>query len=202
MGKKSRNLAGLAALGALGYFLTRKQDGTKATVEDRGRETMPTKSAEPIDYGPDYAREVSRSRIGVGEVTPAAAPASPVKAADLYRDLKDVDEAPGSNYARAMYERDVRERGRDKSVVPMTKRQPTKKTYERKMGATAEDIAAYRNREVNPPAMTPAFTLKKKGGAVRAQPKKMASGGMTKVSSASSRGDGIAQRGKTKYRLY
>jgi hypothetical protein len=42
------------------------------------------------------------------------------------------------------------------------------------------------------------FTLKKKGGVI----KKMASGGMTsKSSSASSRGDGIAQRGKTKGRM-
>jgi hypothetical protein len=42
------------------------------------------------------------------------------------------------------------------------------------------------------------FTLKKKGGVI----KKMASGGMTSRStSASSRGDGIAQRGKTKGRM-
>ena len=42
------------------------------------------------------------------------------------------------------------------------------------------------------------FTLKKKGGVI----KKMASGGMTsRSSSASSRGDGIAQRGKTKGRM-
>jgi hypothetical protein len=41
------------------------------------------------------------------------------------------------------------------------------------------------------------FTLKKKGGAIKA--KKMASGGMT---SASSRGDGIASKGKTKGRIY
>jgi len=41
------------------------------------------------------------------------------------------------------------------------------------------------------------FTLKKKGGAVKA--KKMASGGM---SSASKRGDGIASKGKTKCKMY
>ncbi len=41
------------------------------------------------------------------------------------------------------------------------------------------------------------FTLKKKGGAVKA--KKMASGGM---SSASKRGDGIATKGKTKCKMY
>jgi len=42
-----------------------------------------------------------------------------------------------------------------------------------------------------------AFTLKKKGGAVKT--KKMASGGMT---SASKRGDGIASKGKTKCKMY
>lgn len=49
----------------------------------------------------------------------------------------------------------------------------------------------------------PTYLLKKKGGTVSAKPKKMASGGMTsKVSSASKRGDGIAQRGKTKGKMY
>lgn len=48
-----------------------------------------------------------------------------------------------------------------------------------------------------------AFTVKKKGGAVKAKAakaKKMASGGST--SSASKRGDGIASRGKTKCKMY
>jgi hypothetical protein len=45
-----------------------------------------------------------------------------------------------------------------------------------------------------------AFTLKKKGGMVKAKPKKMASGGST--SSTSKRGDGIASRGKTKCKMY
>lgn len=45
------------------------------------------------------------------------------------------------------------------------------------------------------------FTVKKKGGAIKAKPtKKMASGGATK--SASRRGDGIATRGKTRGKLY
>lgn len=46
-----------------------------------------------------------------------------------------------------------------------------------------------------------AFTVKKKGGRIKA--KKMASGGLTsKVSSASKRADGIATRGKTKCKVY
>ena len=49
-------------------------------------------------------------------------------------------------------------------------------------------------------SMLPAGAAFKKGGSVRAE--KMASGGMaSKVSSASKRGDGIAQRGKTKGRM-
>lgn len=44
-----------------------------------------------------------------------------------------------------------------------------------------------------------AFTLKKRGGAVKA--KKMASGGMTR-SSASKRADGIATKGKTRGKMY
>lgn len=43
------------------------------------------------------------------------------------------------------------------------------------------------------------FTLKKKGGAIKAKPQKMASGGM---SSASKRADGIASKGKTKCKMY
>lgn len=46
-----------------------------------------------------------------------------------------------------------------------------------------------------------AFTVKKKGGRIKA--KKMASGGLTsKVSSVSKRADGIATRGKTKCKVY
>jgi len=45
-----------------------------------------------------------------------------------------------------------------------------------------------------------AFTLKKKGGMVKAKAKKMASGGST--SSASKRADGIATKGKTKCKMY
>jgi hypothetical protein len=48
--------------------------------------------------------------------------------------------------------------------------------------------------------MLPAGAAFKRGGVVRA--KKMSSGGMTsKASPASKRGDGIAQRGKTKGRM-
>jgi hypothetical protein len=57
--------------------------------------------------------------------------------------------------------------------------------------------ANFYNTPTTPP---PPGAVYKKGGAVRA--KKMASGGMTsKAPTASKRGDGIAQRGKTKGRM-
>ena len=52
---------------------------------------------------------------------------------------------------------------------------------------------------VNSGMPPPGGKMMKKGGAVKTPAKKMASGGMT--SSASKRGDGIAQRGKTKGRM-
>lgn len=63
------------------------------------------------------------------------------------------------------------------------------------------------NPAILPDAFSPNFNAPagggmggmKRGGAVKA--KKMASGGMTSKSSASRRGDGIAQRGKTKGRM-
>ena len=67
--------------------------------------------------------------------------------------------------------------------VPLTKRQPTTNTYTRKMGAQTGEAEAYR-----------AAQAARKGPV-----KKMASGGMT--SGASKRGDGIAQRGKTKGKM-
>ena len=112
---------------------------------------------------------------------------------------------------------------------PMTKPQPTENTYSRKMGAQADEIKAYRaeqeakrrrqkltsdNYSTRAPAggagrgMQGGPTAKelekyesskvgfKYGGKV----KKMASGGMT-VSKASSRADGIAQRGKTRGKI-
>ena len=64
---------------------------------------------------------------------------------------------------------------------------------------TARENAARYNTEG--PLGGEGFIMRKKGGMVKA--KKMASGGMTsKPSSASSRADGIASRGKTKCKMY
>jgi hypothetical protein len=67
-----------------------------------------------------------------------------------------------------------------------------------------EEYMAQRNAGARSRLLPPitAGTNYKKGGAVKAKPavKKMASGGMT-TSKASSRADGIAQRGKTRGKI-
>jgi len=64
---------------------------------------------------------------------------------------------------------------------------PTAPGYEAAMRALTRDLGGKD------------FTLRKKGGAVKAKSKKMSSGGM---SSASKRADGIATKGKTKCKMY
>jgi hypothetical protein len=80
--------------------------------------------------------------------------------------------------------------------APLTKRQPKINTYTRTMGAKAGEAEAYRAAKAREQAERAGLGVMKKGGAV----KKMASGGMT-VSKASSRADGIAQRGKTRGKI-
>jgi hypothetical protein len=78
------------------------------------------------------------------------------------------------------------------------------KTYDRKQGATAGGINAYRKEQEEKERINKLQASggrRASGGAIKT--KKMASGGMTsKVSSASSRADGIATRGKTKCKMY
>jgi len=73
------------------------------------------------------------------------------------------------------------------------------KTYDRKQGATASGIDAYRKEQEEKERINKLQASggrRASGGAVKT--KKMASGGMT----ASSRADGIASRGKTKCKMY
>jgi len=73
------------------------------------------------------------------------------------------------------------------------------KTYDRKQGATASGIDAYRKEQEEKERINKLQASggrRASGGAVKT--KKMASGGMT----ASRRADGIASRGKTKCKMY
>jgi hypothetical protein len=79
----------------------------------------------------------------------------------------------------------------------MNMRAPTS-TYQNNsaMGSPTGSPTNFFNTPTAPPPAGAAF---KKGGAVKA--KKMASGGMTAKASPARRGDGIAQRGKTRGKM-
>lgn len=305
MARRNRDLAGLAALGALGYMMSRKQDGSNVPVTNYSTGVRPSVASAAAadtaraDVDPDLAREMARAGrgpIAVDRLRPAG-PSRSMAAADTAEEMAPPAAVP----------QEVPSRGR-RELPP---RRNVAGDYTRRMGATADEIAAYRTREITPPPMTPAmrkqaeeqaiqrvtpeeyliggpglktlhaaakrlaaprvaeytqpllagptarltgpskkdlvardraardamrreemlqenarrygldpsapgyegaaravreglgdgaFTLKKKGGMVKAKPKKMASGGST--GSASKRGDGVAQRGKTKCKMY
>jgi len=89
-------------------------------------------------------------------------------------------------------------REKDKAVLAAVRRR-----QEQDAAAAAQNRAAAEQRRIDAElSLDPMERLLrgyKKGGAVKAKPKKMASGGM---SSASKRGDGIASKGKTKCKMY
>ena len=316
MARRNRDLAGLAALGALGYamFGNRGRTDGGAPVVDRSAAAQAAAAqaarleAEPVNRGENYG--IEGGRMGYAGVQGIAAPERQLnRSMGARADEGAVSprmETPEETVARVGA--DAMSRGR--RAAPL--RRNVQGDYTRAMGATAEEIAAYRNREITPPPMTPemrrqaeaqaiepvypetlyggpglralhtaakglanrspalrevtqqalpaptqrltgpskadlmardraaraasrqeemlqenaarygldprapgyegaarvlreklgdsAFTLKKKGGMVKAKPKKMASGGST--SSASKRADGIAVKGKTKCKMY
>jgi len=89
-------------------------------------------------------------------------------------------------------------REKDKAVLAAVRRR-----QEQEAAAAAQNRAAAEQRRIDAElSLDPMERLArgfKKGGAVKAKPKKMASGG---VSSASKRADGIASKGKTKCKMY
>jgi hypothetical protein len=89
-------------------------------------------------------------------------------------------------------------REKDKAVLAAVRRR-----QEQEAAAAAQNRAAAEQRRIDAElSLDPMERLSrgyKKGGAVKAKPKKMASGG---VSSASKRADGIASKGKTKCKMY
>ena len=198
MARRNRDLAGLAALGALGYAMFGGNKGRTdggAPVEDRSTaaQAAAAQAADVVDA--DIARE--SGRMGYSGIRGISAPDRVVASPRM--------ETPSETVARVGA--DAMSRGR-RDASP---RRNVAGDYTRKMGATAEELAAYRNRarsvEREPDYVS---TRKpnviydaqgrevrplKKGGAV----KKMASGGMT---SASKRADGIATKGKTKCKMY
>jgi hypothetical protein len=313
MARRNRDLAGLAALGALGYAMFGGKGGTRdrdTTAVGYDPEAFPAPAAaQGVD--PFLAGELARASRASEGVGLGRAPERQLNRSMAARADEGVVsprmEMPEETVARVGA--DAMSRGR-RAAPP---RRNVQGDYTRTMGATADEIAAYRNRAITPPPMTPemrrqaeaqaiervtpeeyliggpglkglhaaakglanrtpamrevtqqalpaptprltgpskadlmardraareaarreemlqenaarygldprapgyegaarvlreklgdsAFTLKKKGGMVKAKAKKMASGGST--SSASKRGDGIAMKGKTKCKMY
>jgi hypothetical protein len=195
MARRNRDLAGLAALGALGYAMfggnrNKVRPDGGAPVEDRSTAAQAAAAQAAAADDENYGFEGRRTSLGIAPDRVVASPRM---------------ETPSETVARVGA--DAMSRGR-RAASP---RRNVAGDYTRKMGATAEELAAYRNR-ARSVEREPDYVSKrkpnviydaqgrevrplKKGGAV----KKMASGGMT---SASKRADGIATKGKTKCKMY
>lgn len=221
---KAKNLAGLAALGALGYMLTRDKPSENAGDQKTSSYTGDTKKVEALEdavtnessYTPG---NTGTPRQGVGDATNDPLPKKRIKS------LAAVDRVAGSPDSEAGNSRGTRPADR-RSAEAGTSR-GTRKTSVAGAGrgvvnpapvkpAGPRDLESGMSRGTRKP--TPPFkggqpgydeagnfmggrggydeagNPMKKGGKV----KKMASGGMT----ASRRADGIASRGKTKCKMY
>jgi len=227
MARRNRNLAGLAALGALGLSMARLgkkgSDEAEPPIDDRGSmaatraAATPVAAAEERDYSdeiakhagsmgltvPDSAADASSIRQRPVDSTPggrvqstparasapaaaasqaaparpaasAASAAQPARAASAAQPASSPQAAPAASAAKPA----------SRGLTLGTPTRPAEGAPS--IYAGPEAWAAYRQRQA---------AGMKKGGAI----KKMASGGS--VSSASKRGDGIAQRGKTRGRL-
>ena len=179
MAKRGRNLAALAALGALGYgYMARgdKQDGTKVPVEIRKNPASAAPAAAAIKLEDDFAERetgiIPQDPRGLNEYGErytllAGSPAAPARSA-----------AP-ARAAAAAVPMEVPSRGR-REMLKNPQRGPSMADIQQK------------NEEDRINALRASGGMRAKGGAI-----KMASGGMT----ASKRADGCAQRGKTKGRM-
>ena len=185
MGRAANNAASLASLAGLAYLASR-QNGQPS--DDGGAPPAPAAPTGqvPMDntddgsnYGNEGRRPVAAPVAQAPRRRPAVAPSSPNYGNEGRRPVSAPAPAPApyeTPYDRM--NRENREQGRDfdSMISRLTSR-----------------------KEPLPTASDQAY---KKGGKVKAKskPVKMAKGGMAK-SSASSRGDGIAVKGKTKGRF-
>jgi len=177
MAKRGRNLAALAALGALGYMATRNKSPEKAAatpVEDRvGTPVRP--AAAPAAAPATFVDELEMADRRYRE-NPVVVPAGPrVSSAATSSPMRST--APAR--AAAAVPMEVPSRGR-REMLKNPQRGPSMADIQQK------------NEEDRINALRASGGMRAKGGAI-----KMASGGMT----ASKRADGCAQRGKTKGRM-
>ncbi len=215
---RSRDLAGLAALGALGYtFFGPGRDRPKGVAPapvSEGRpvpaeEILRGRSADMPFPEADMAQDVRIQRAAAGPDNSDIARFADVgtnvnESGDVYY----LNEVPGAarsvsggtrSFGGAATPRAAR-MSAAAADAGLVNRAPVIGPRSTGVGgATAAEMAAYRRRQQEQDAMRGrGYNAKyKKGGAVKA--KKMASGGMT---SASKRADGIATKGKTKCKMY
>ena len=207
---KAKNLAGLAALGALGYMLTRDKPSENAGEQKTSSYTGDTKKVEAMDAGlespedtikrsmvkaPGESKPITEADVVMPEKAESKKVASPRPPSAPKAVSKPVPKPAPKPTPKGIGRLDPG--GRSASLAALDARKAA-----RDEDARIGNINAY-NNEIKGQNMetrvlknmqdAPEPGMMKKGGKV----KKMASGGMT----ASSRGDGIASRGKTRGKI-
>jgi hypothetical protein len=184
---KGKNLAGLAALGALGYML-------KDKAKDGGEDSNPTRAARP---------ESTETRLESPEDTikrsmvKAPGDSKPITEDDVVMPEKAVAPAAKLSKKPAVAKRTDTGSGKpaNRSILPVEDAMANyKPRYTPPTKAPVTTQGATYDKKPYMPEEVDMSIGRKKGGMV----KKMASGGMT----ASRRGDGIASRGKTRGKMY
>ena len=184
---RGKNLAGLAALGALGYMLTKGGKGEDSNPARAARpESTETRLESPEDTikrsmakapeaeDANYGNEERRTSIAV-------APAAKLSKKPAAAKRAAVDNGGGKPANR--------------SILPVEDAMANyKPRYTPPMKAPVTTQGATYDKKPYMPEEVDMSIGRKKGGMV----KKMASGGTT----ASRRGDGIASRGKTRGKMY
>lgn len=207
------NLAGLAGLAALGYMAL-KGKGESAPVEDREATPVSNLTVGSFDANetswPERPADVNLGKNRSMASAPAKAEAQDdsgtpdrrglSEAASLtknYKPRRPDDAGTGTLDLRGTSEA----QRMDKYYRPRRGRAPEVTSEEIEQAKKTAGQPFFSEKGLTPMApyvMAPAKRYKQ-GGAVKA--KKMASGGMT-TSSASKRADGIAQKGKTRGKMY
>ena len=195
---KAKNLAGLAALGALGYMLTRDKPSENAGDQKTSSYTGDTKKVEALEDAFIPTNESSytpggtgTARQGVGDATNDLLPKQRIKPlATADSDSLSVKTPASGNSADKLASLS-RSKVREAKAKQFAQDVP----YQESAAKTDAMMAASRAaRQTDARKRALSAGMMKNGGKV----KKMASGGMT----ASKRADGIASRGKTRCKMY
>ena len=225
---RRKDLTALAALGTLGYMLSKKGDkkDEKPTTAAAERRIAADKvaSEEPLKVGDEFgmdpeeaankrtermltnpnAREYGEAGTSM-TVSPSKKPAKPssgaAKAAPKLIDPSNIRSGPRFDDEGLIDPSNIRSGRREfeeSQITPASVDETKLSANERLKRSIARNLSGFR-RGSTPTDYRPVNERFKKGGKV----KKMASGGMTsKASSASKRADGIATKGKTRGKMY